>query len=132
MKNSFLLTLVILLAIGCDSNDTPSPDSPISESQQIADSLQQVADSIAERRELHTAYQGGHIHAPGSDLAEAAHQDPNKIDRVRATQVDQAESRSAAAAARGQRIQEISDSAKPNTNTVSDSTIVFEEAFPDF
>ncbi len=98
----FLTIVLLLLTFSCSKSEKPIIKS---DAEVVADSLQAVADSLAILRELHSQQsRGGHIHAPGSDLAAAAHQDPEKMRRLRQTMRDQEPSRRAAAAARSRAV----------------------------
>ncbi len=103
-KILLLMTITLLLACGNKEGDTVSSDAEIK-----ADSLQAAADSLAELRRLHSLNTGQHIHAPGSNLAEAAHQDPAKKKRMRKSQIANRASREKAAADRAKRVQGLID-----------------------
>ncbi len=116
MKYFFTIALLLLFMTSCSKNEVPLVKS---DAEEIADSLQAVADSLAMLRELHSQQsRGGHIHAPGSDLAAAAHQDPVKMRRLRQTMRDQAPARRAAAAARSRAV---TQSRRENHNNFSSS-----------
>jgi hypothetical protein len=100
-----MITSTLLLGCGNKEGETVSSEAEIK-----ADSLQSVADSLAELRRLHSLNTGQHIHAPGSNVAEAAHQDPVKKKRMRKSQIANRESREKAAADRARRVQSLIDS----------------------
>lgn len=89
MKYLVAIAFVCLTLISCNKTETAVDV----EAQLKADSLQAAVDSIAELRKLHSLTTGQHIHAPGSDLAEVAHQDLAKKRRLQNKQRSIAESK---------------------------------------
>lgn len=100
MRVILSITLTILL-LSCGKENEQAFISP---EELTADSLQNYADSLAKLRRLHSQYSGRHIHAPGSDLAEAAHQNIPGKRRMRNYANKQKESRKQAAAVHAERV----------------------------
>ncbi len=99
--------MIVTLLLACSNKEGEIVSS---KAEMQADSLQAVADSLAVQRRLHSQTTGQHIHAPGSNLAEAAHQDPAKKRRMRKNQIANRESRRKAAADRARRVGAMIDS----------------------
>lgn len=96
-----LSIFVVTLLLSCDQPDEQVFLSP----EEIrADSLRNYADSIAELRRLHSLFSGRHVHAPGSDLAQAAHQNIPGKRRMRTVANRERESRAQAAAFHAERV----------------------------
>lgn len=91
----------LLLLLSCQSGEIQNA---VSDEEFTADSLRAAADSIAELRRLHALQPGNHVHAPGSDLAAAAHQDPAKLKRMRQAMKENRSAGRAAGKARAQRL----------------------------
>lgn len=89
MKYLVAIAFVCLSLISCNKTESAVD----TQAQLKADSLQAAVDSIAELRKLHSLTTGRHIHAPGSDLAEVAHQDLARKRRLLNRQKSIAESR---------------------------------------
>ena len=78
----FILLITVILLVSCNGNKTPKLSAEEIEANRIADSLQQVADSIAAMRNLQSMAPGFHVHN-GKNLAADAHQDPKKKFRLK-------------------------------------------------
>lgn len=102
MKKLILLLSILLTLIGC--TDKPTQNSEEDNAKRLADSLQQVADSIAAMRNLQSMAPGFHIHN-GKNLAADAHQDPKKKFRLKKKIYEQTPIKQQAAKARNERIQ---------------------------
>lgn len=106
---AIIITLMLLMACNKTEDNAVSTDA-----EMRADSLQLVADSLMKARELHAMTTGQHVHAPGSNLAAAAHQDPAKIRRMRRSAISSRADRKAAARARAKRFAVVLDKKENN------------------
>lgn len=95
-----MLLFLLLLMFSCENSENPLV---VTQDDITADSLEQVADSLMKAREMHALTSGAHIHAPGSNLAATAHQNPEKKKRMRRNEIKSREARKAAARARAKR-----------------------------
>lgn len=112
-----LLILLALTFVFSSCNKSNEPQTTVKSKEEIlADSLQNAADIIAEKKRLHSLMTGRHIHKPGDNLAETAHQNLPQKERMRKFVNENRESKKIAARAHAERLSkalaEQSDSTK--------------------
>lgn len=103
MKIAILLSILITLS-SCNKQDTTSEQVEKTREELLADSLQNAADIIAEKKRLHSLMTGRHIHKPGDNLAETAHQNLPQKERLRNYTNKYRESKKIAARAHAERL----------------------------
>lgn len=76
---SIFFTGFLLICTSC--KNSKEPENKVNRS--LEDSLKTVSDSIMDARRMHAMYQGQHVHNPGDNLAQVAHQDPERDRMIR-------------------------------------------------
>jgi len=84
----FEMIMILILVLSCTSKEEVQTIS--AEEQYRIDSVQAYIDSIDAARAEHSTINYGHIHAPGSDLALTAHQNPRLANELRERAIEMA------------------------------------------